>query len=88
MDRHVTSCVSSLIFSRKLKELRGGVTYGSSMALIPLQLADIIASCFRRVLDGQQHLMPLKQELEKLKYEKVGHVDADGYPINSIFQMF
>ena len=37
IDEHVTRCVSSMVATQKLTELIGGVTYGSSLALPPLQ---------------------------------------------------
>src|SRR6266849_4058385 len=56
MDRHLTSCVTAMAVSRYMFRLRGGVTYGSSRALNPLQAADLIAGTLRRSLEGQSHL--------------------------------
>ena len=42
MDHHVTQCVVSMTVVRRMDAIVGGVTYGSSAALPPLQVADII----------------------------------------------
>jgi hypothetical protein len=52
MDRHLTNCVNAMIFTKYMVRLRGGVTYGSSHALPPLQVADLIAGTLRCSLEG------------------------------------
>jgi len=68
MDHHITRCVSAMAVVGAMDRLRGGVTYGSSAALPPLQLADIIASTFRRHAEGQPHIAPLASALRQLQY--------------------
>jgi len=88
MDHHITACVGSMIGSRGMDVLRGGITYGSSMALPPLQVADLIAGTFRRCLDGQSHLQSLEAALLPLRYSNRGVRDIYGHPVDSILRLF
>jgi len=88
LDRHISSCVSSLVTTRKMAELRGGVMYGSSSANPPLQVADLIAGTFRRHAEGQGHLTAFRNQLFALKYVRHGYVDAEKFPVDSIVQVF
>lgn len=84
MDKHVTKCISSMVVTRQMTELRGGVTYGGSDALPPLQVADIIASAFRREAEGEPHVADLVTEFRNLAYQRPEALDAYGNPICSI----
>jgi hypothetical protein len=88
MDRHLTNCISSLIITRNMDLLRGGVTYGSSKALVPLQVCDLIAGAIRRSLEGQTHIDPLADRFRELRYLEAGQTDVLGYPIDSILSLF
>lgn len=87
MDRHISKCVSSMIGSRRFYELRGGVSYGSSQANPPLQIADSVAGCFRRTSEGQSHLASLRTSLEALRFHQASVMDADGYRADSIITL-
>ena len=84
MDRHISRCVSSMVGARKFYELRGGVSYGSSQANPPIQIADSIAGCFRRTSEGQTHLASLRASMEALGFHQASVLDADGYRADSI----
>jgi len=88
MDEHVTRCVSSMVATQKLHELVGGVTYGSSHALPPLQVADLIASVMRRDAEGQPHIYDLATELKALEFKIDGYVDSNGFAVSSIGKVF
>jgi hypothetical protein len=88
LDHHISNCVTSLVITNRLKLLRGGVTYGSSSSLIPLQIADLIAGAFQRHLAGQSHLAEFVSELEKMRYTNPGSTDFRGYPIDSVQHLF
>lgn len=87
MDHHVTNCVCASTIGKGMERLRGGVTYGSSSALVPLQIADIIASTFRRDAEGQTHVQDLANALRKLQYRS-NPADMFGLPIWSIAKLF
>jgi hypothetical protein len=84
LDQHITKCISSMVVSKQMTELIGGVTYGKSAALPPLQVADIIASVFRREAEGETHVADLAAEFRKLAYTRPEALDAYGNPIFSI----
>jgi Protein of unknown function (DUF3800) len=88
LDHHISNCTTSLVIANKLNLLRGGVTYGSSSSLLPLQVADLIAGAFQRHLGGQAHLLDFVGALEKLRYTNPGVTDFQGYPIDSILRLF
>ena len=88
LDEHVTRCVSSMVATQKLNELIGGVTYGSSHALPPLQVADLIASVMRRDAEGEPHIYDLAEALKSLRFELDGHVDSNGFPVCSVGRVF
>ena len=88
MDRHTTSCISSSIITNKMELIRGGVTFGSSAALVPLQVADIIAGTFGRSLSGATHLDSLIERFEGLRYRVLGQMDVLNYPVDSISRLF
>lgn len=84
MDHHITRCVISMTVVRRMESLIGGVTYGSSAALPPLQIADIIASTFRRSAEGQPHVADLAAAFRDLQYISPDHVDDYGATMCSI----
>lgn len=88
MDRHITNCVTAMTVSRSMELLRGGVTYGSSLALPPLQVADLIAGSLRRSLEGQVRLNELAAAFRDLHYANPGQLDINGYPVDSILRLF
>ncbi len=88
IDHHISNCITSLIVSNQLKLLRGGVTYGSSSSLLPLQIADLIAGAFQRHLAGQVHLTDFVAALKALKHTNPGITDFRGYPIDSVQHLF
>ena len=84
LDHHVTQCVISMTVVRHMDALVGGVSYGSSAALPPLQVADILASTFRRSAEGQPHIADLATAFRGLQYASPGYVDDYGMPMSSI----
>jgi len=88
MDHHITNCLTAMTVVNEMGRLRGGVTYGSSLALPPLQAADLIAGTMRRSLEGQHRLDPLAAEFTALRYANPGRLDLNGYPIDSIAKLF
>ncbi|MBL8864793.1 MAG: DUF3800 domain-containing protein [Planctomycetia bacterium] len=84
MDHHITQCVISMTVVRQMVNLIGGVSYGSSSALPPLQVADIVASTIRRDAEGQPHVAELAAAFRELRYESVDHVDEYGNTMCSI----
>ena len=88
MDHHVSQCVQSMVVSRKLNRLLGGVTYGSSASLAPLQVCDVIAGTFRKSLEGEAHLADLRRQIEVLRYSAPQTMDIDGYAVDSIVRVF
>lgn len=66
LDHHITQCVTAMTVVSQMDRLRGGVTYGSSAALPPLQVADILASTFRRNAEGQNHVAVLADGFREL----------------------
>lgn len=83
MDHYITQCVISMTVVLKMSYLIGGVTYGSSAALPPLQIADIIASTFSEA-EGQPHVVDLAAAFRSLQYTSPGYVDQYGFPMSSI----
>jgi hypothetical protein len=57
-----------MVLTNKLDSIRGGVSYGSSHALVPLHIADIIAGSFRRFLEGHTYHQNLVNRLRVLHY--------------------
>ncbi len=88
MDHHITRCVSAMAVTQAMDALRGGVTYGSSAGLPPLQVADIIASTFRRHAEGQPHVTDFAAALRKLQYANGSPGDLYGMPVCSIGKVF
>jgi len=71
----------------QMLRLRGGVTYGSSAALPPLQVADIIALTFRRDAEKQPHIGELAKALKDLQYVRPGAIDEFNNPVSSIVKV-
>jgi hypothetical protein len=88
LDRHLTHCVTAMVVSKYMFRLRGGITYGSSRALPPLQLADLIAGTIRRSLEGHRELDGLANAFRDLHYTKPGEKDSLGYSVDSVFKLF
>ena len=84
MDHHITQCATSMAVVQRMDALVGGVTYGSSAALLPLQVADIIASTFRRHAEGQPHVADLAAAFHALRYSSPDHVDDYGQAMSSV----
>ncbi|MBS0210713.1 MAG: DUF3800 domain-containing protein [Planctomycetes bacterium] len=87
LDRHITHCVSSMISTYGMYDLFGGVTYGDSIALPPLQIADLIARTFRITLEGQTYLAQFKALFDAQEFTAPG-LDVLGFDIGSIFKLF
>jgi hypothetical protein len=88
LDDHIARCVGSMVATRRMREMRGGVTYGSSHAVPPLQAADIIVSTFRRSREGQAHLSRIHADLQQLRYSHPTERDIDNHPVDSIVSLF
>ncbi len=88
MDHHVTTCLNGMVISSQMYLLRGGITYGSSSALVPLQAADLIAGALRRSLEGQNHVDLFAANLRGLHYARPGGTDVLGYPVDSVLSLF
>ena len=84
LDHHITQCVTSMTVVGQMDRLRGGVTYGSSAALPPLQVADIIASTLRRDAEKQPHIEELAKAFKILQYIRPAAVDEFGNLVCSI----
>ena len=84
LDHHVTQCVISMTVVQRMDALVGGVSYGSSAALPPLQVADILASTFRRSAEGQPHIAELATAFRGLQYTRPGYVDEYGFAMSSV----
>lgn len=84
MDHHITQCVVSMSVVKRMESLIGGVSYGSSAALPPLQVADIIASTMRRNAEDQPHVTELATAFRNLQYASPDHVDDYGVTMSSI----
>jgi hypothetical protein len=84
MDHHITQCVISMTVVKQMVALVGGVSYGSSAALPPLQVADLIVSTFRRQAEGQPHVSELAASFSTLQYNSPYHVDDYGMAMSSI----
>lgn len=78
LDHHITQCVTAMTVASAMDRLRGGVTYGSSAALPPLQVADIIASALRRDAEGQPHVSEFAERLRELQYSRPDAYDDYG----------
>lgn len=88
LDHHISECVQSMVASRQLTKLVGGVTYGSSASLSALQVCDLIASGYRRSLEGAEHLVDLRRAIDRLRYIEPNGVDVDGYLVDSVVKLF
>jgi hypothetical protein len=88
LDEHVTRCVSAMTVSQDLRHLIGGVTYGGSAALPPLQVADLIASALRRNEEGQSHVADFARRLRELQFVREGYLDEFGNEVKSIVKVF
>lgn len=88
MDEHIAKCVASMVFSRGLTGLIGGVTYGSSHSSVPIQTADLIAGAINREAQGRTDLSDTVRLFEMLKYADQARRDIFGFDINSLFNLF
>jgi hypothetical protein len=90
MDNHISRCITSMSISEKMHRLIGGVTYGSSTALPMLQVADLIASAFRREGEGQSHVKELTDPLRCLEYLETRVQDEFGFAstVRGIIKVF
>lgn len=85
LDRHVSNCVQSHVIAQNLRSIIGGVTYGSSQSLVPIQVCDLISGTFRISEEGGLHLAKLRQDLEALPN---GVVDRRGFSPRSVSKLF
>jgi hypothetical protein len=88
MDGHISDCVRSFVITRRLDNLIGGVTYGSSKSFAPIQVCDLIAGSFRIWLEGGHHLDPIIDQLRSLLLIAPSETDVLGYPVNSEVKIF
>lgn len=88
MDEHIAKCVASMVVSRNLNELVGGVTYGSSHSLVPIQVADLISGTINRQAQGRTDVAALGSLFESLRYADSSARDIDGFVVNSLFDLF
>ena len=88
LDRHLTHCITATTVSRYMLRLRGGVTYGSSRAVVPLQVADLIAGTIRRSLEGHSELNDLANAFRALHFASPGQKDSYGLSVDSVFKLF
>ena len=87
LDHHVSNCVQKHLLRHGLTDVIGGVTYGSSMSLAPLQVCDLLAGAFRMYLEGGIRLASLMQAFRKLLSDPTGrHVAGD--PCRSEVRVF
>jgi hypothetical protein len=88
MDHHLAQCVVSSVISRNLTDLIGGVTYGSSHSLVPIQVADLISGAINRQAQGRSDLDALVRGIKSLQLENRSSLDIDGFPVVSVFNLF
>ena len=88
MDHAICKSITGMVITNQLASLLGGVTYGSSAALAPLQVADLIAGTLRRHLEGQTHLSELARQFQDLRYVDDDQSDHLGRSVNSITKLF
>jgi hypothetical protein len=88
LDRHLTNCITGMVVSRFMYRLRGGITYGSSRALAPLQIADLIAGTLRRSMEGHSELDGLANAFRGLHFTSPGQQDSFGFQVDSVFKLF
>jgi len=90
LDRHVSNCVQTFTTSRNLHKIVGGVSYGSSRSLVPIQVADLIAGTFRiaeEAEDGDDRLASFLQSLRSLTTTFPG-LDVGGHPACTEARLF
>jgi hypothetical protein len=83
MDHSVSETVQSYVLSRRLMNLTGGVTFGSSKSLAMIQVADVIAYTLRTSLEGAVHHAALATALKRLLWSAPGRLDVEGFPARS-----
>ncbi len=88
VDHEISNCVTAMTVVREMTALVGGVTYGSSASLPPLQVADLIASTMRRAEEGQPHLGELGAAFRERQYHRPEAVDNQGFPMCGIGKVF
>ena len=88
LDRHVSNCVQSHIITQGMHAIIGGVTYGSSQSLVPIQVSDLVAATFRITEEGGSHLAPLRAAFEAIQSNPVGVRDFNGFSARAVSKLF
>jgi len=83
LDHQVSASVQAYVLSRKVLRLTGGVTFGSSQSLAPIQVADVIAYTLRTATEGATHHADFASALRRLLWIEPHRLDVDGFPIRS-----
>lgn len=66
LDRHLSNCVQSQLISNGITNILGGVSYGSSISLVSIQICDLLAGLWRMHNEGSPHLNELIQQARTL----------------------
>lgn len=88
LDRHVSNCVQSHVIAQGMYAMVGGVTYGSSQSLAPIQVSDLVSATFRISEEGGAHLAQLRAALEVLQSNPAGARDRRGHSPRSVSKLF
>ncbi len=88
LDRHVSNCVLSHVIARGMSALVGGVTYGSSQSLAPIQVSDLVSATFRICTEGGTHLARFRSRLDDLASDPPGLTDVAGFGPRSVSRLF
>jgi hypothetical protein len=89
LDRHLSNCVQSQLISKGVTNILGGVSYGSSISLVPIQICDLLAGLWRMSQEGATHLNPLITAARNLTVKPNGGTrNFLGFPNQSEIQLF
>jgi hypothetical protein len=72
LDHQVSNCVQTFILRNRLLRIAGGVTYGSSLSLATIQVADVHSYAFRTAAEGALHHAEFVAALRGLRWKEDG----------------
>lgn len=88
LDRHVSNCVQSFVLKHGITSIVGGVSYGSSRSLVPVQACDLIVSVYRRFAEGGTYLQDLMDAIRGLVRNRSTERDVTGHSCVSEVKLF
>lgn len=80
LDQHVSNRVQAYVLRKQLLRISGGVTYGSSLSLATIQVADLLAYALRTAVEGAPHHMEFLARLAALRPAHSRETRAQGIP--------